>query len=254
MQKKIRQYACKDEELLPISKFTVFSLKRDIDEFTAFSNQFNEQYIADLETLITQVESVIEPEAETLALKLITQKTEEQYSDLNKILLIIEGYLKLVKKEIKISPSAFGIVNLRKDIRKHDIEAVLNGIKFLSGNIQTYGAALEAKGMPATTVKSLQDLQTALAENKQKQFEIKTKRAGLVQDNTVLFNRLFEKLSEIFTIGKVLYKTSNPAKYNDYIFTKLMKKVRNTTRTTTNVATSTTDVTSPTTEVLSPMS
>ena len=245
MQKKIRQYACKDEELLPISKFTVFSLKRDIDEFTAFSNQFNEQYIADLETLITQVESVIEPEAETLALKLITQKTEEQYSDLNKILLIIEGYLKLVKKEIKISPSAFGIVNLRKDIRKHDIEAVLNGIKFLSGNIQTYGAALEAKGMPATTVKSLQDLQTALAENKQKQFEIKTKRAGLVQDNTVLFNRLFEKLSEIFTIGKVLYKTSNPAKYNDYIFTKLMKKVR---RSTTDVKGSTFDVASSTTE------
>lgn len=245
MQKKIRQYACKDEELLPISKFTVFSLKRDIDEFTAFSNQFNEQYIADIETLITQVESVIEPEAETLALKLITQKTEEQYSDLNKILLIIEGYLKLVKKEIKISPSAFGIVNLRKDIRKHDIEAVLNGIKFLSGNIQTYGAALEAKGMPATTVKSLQDLQTALAENKQKQFEIKTKRAGLVQDNTVLFNRLFEKLSEIFTIGKVLYKTSNPAKYNDYIFTKLMKKVR---RSTTDVKGSTFDVASSMTE------
>lgn len=245
MQKKIRQYACKDEELLPISKFTVFSLKRDIDEFTAFSNQFNEQYIADIETLITQVESVIEPEAETLALKLITQKTEEQYSDLNKILLIIEGYLKLVKKEIKISPSAFGIVNLRKDIRKHDIEAVLNGIKFLSGNIQTYGAALEAKGMPATTVKSLQDLQTALAENKQKQFEIKTKRAGLVQDNTVLFNRLFEKLSEIFTIGKVLYKTSNPVKYNDYIFTKLMKKVR---RSTTDVKGSTFDVASSTTE------
>lgn len=227
MQKNNRQYSCKDEELLPISKFTLFSLKRDLAEFTTFSNQFNEQYATDLEALITQVESVIEPEADTLALKLLTQENEQCYLDLQKVLLTIEGYLKLAKKDVKISSSSFGITNVRKSYYKHDIEAVSNAIKILTGNLQTYSSALEAKGMPVTTAKSLQDLQMVLAENKQKQFEIKTKRAELIQNNIQLLNNLYFRMVEIFTIGKVLYKTSNPAKYNDYTFSKLLKKVRN---------------------------
>jgi len=249
MLKTNRQYSCKNEELLPIAKFTLFSLKRDVTEFTAFSSQFNEQYVTELEALITQVESVIEPETDTLALKLLTQKNEQYFQDLQKALLIIEGYLKLAKKEIKITPSAFGLSSLRKNLYKHDIEAVLNGIKIVTVNMQTYSATLEAKGMPATTVKSLQDLQIVLAENKQKQFEIKSSRARLTQDNTAQLNTLYQKLIEIFTIGKVLYKTSNPAKYNDYTFSKLLKKVR---RSTFDVKSSTTEV--PTNEVLSPMS
>ena len=229
MLKTNRLYSCKNEELLPISKFTLFSLQRDLSEFTAFSNQFNEQYVTDFQALITQVENVMEPEADTLALKLLTQENEQYYQDLQKVLLVIEGYLKLAKKDVKITPSAFGLTQLRKSYYKHDIEAVLNGIKIVAGNIQNYSAALEAKGMPVTTVKSLQDLQTALAANKQKQFEIKTNRAELVQNNIQLLNNLYLKLVEIFTIGKVLYKTSNPAKYNDYTFSKLLKKVRRST-------------------------
>lgn len=251
MNKSNRKFNCKEEELLPISKFTLFSFKRDIADFTAFSNQFNDQYVTDFEALITQVENVLEPEADTLALKLNTQQVDQRYAELFQLINVIEGYLKLSKHETGITSAAFGISNVRKSIYKHDIEAVLNGIKIVNGNIQTYGAALEAKGMPATVSKSLQDLQNTLAGNKQKQFELKTKRAGLVQDNTTLLNSLFQKLTEIFTIGKVLYKTSNPAKYNDYTFTKLIKKVR---RSTSDVKSSTTDVTSPTTEVLSPMS
>jgi hypothetical protein len=249
MLKTNRQYSCKNEELLPISKFTLFSLKRDIAEFTAFSNQFNEQYVIDLEAVIKQVESVIEPEADTLALKLLTQKNEQYFLDLQKELLIIEGYLKLAKKEIKITPSAFGLTSLRKSYYKHDLEAVLNGIKIVTANVQTYSATLEAKGMPVTLIKTMQDIHVAIAENKQKQFEIRTGRADLVQNNQQVLNNLYFRLSEIYTIGKVLYKTSNPAKYNDYTFTKLLKKVR---RSTFDVKSSTTEV--PTNEVLSPMS
>ncbi len=36
-------------------------------------------------------------------------------------------------------------------------------------------------------------------------------------------------MTEIYSIGKVLYKNTDPAKYADYTFTKLLKKVRNAT-------------------------
>jgi hypothetical protein len=240
MNKQNRLYSCKNEELLPISKFTLFSIKRDIADFTAFSNQFNEQYIAETEALITQVENVLEPQSETLAIKIINQSIEKSFVELQNLLLITDGYLKLSKKELGITPSAFGISGLRKKLYKGDTEGVLNGIKVFLSNLQNHVVLLEQKGMPATTLKTMQELHNTIAESKQKQYEIKTNRAALVQNNLQIFNDLYLRLSEIYTIGKVLYKNANPTKYNDYTFAKLLKKVRN--------------VPSPTKEVLSPMS
>ena len=40
-------------------------------------------------------------------------------------------------------------------------------------------------------------------------------------------NELYLRLSEIYSIGKVLYRTTDPAKYAEYTFSKLLKKVRN---------------------------
>jgi tRNA G46 methylase TrmB len=37
-------------------------------------------------------------------------------------------------------------------------------------------------------------------------------------------------MTEIYSIGKVLYRTTDPAKYAEYTFSKLLKKVRNAAR------------------------
>ena len=228
MNQTNRIYSCKNEELLPISKFTLFSFKRDIADFSAFSTQFNDQYVADMEAMIAQVEILLEPQTETLALKQIYQEMEKLLVEIQKALLPVEGYLKLGKKEIGITPASFGISPLRRSINKGDSEAVLKGVKIVITNIQTHNTTLEQKGMPATALTTLQDLQNRVAENKQKQYEIKTNRASIVQSNIQTLNTLYLRMSEIYTIGKVLYKTTNPVKYDEYTFSKLIKKVRNT--------------------------
>ncbi len=76
--------------------------------------------------------------------------------------------------------------------------------------------------MPQT----LQDVYTSMAANKQKQIEIKSNRASIVQVNIKTLNDLYVRMSEIFSIGKVLYAKSDSAKYADYTFTELLKKVR----------------------------
>ena len=236
-----RIYSCKDEELLPISKFTLFSLRRDLAEFTAFSGQFNEQYVTETEAIIQQVETLLEPESETLASKLITQTLEDHFTEENRLLLTIEGYLKLSKKEIRITPAALGITTLRKKLHLGDVEGILNGIKVLLSNLQSCNAILEQKGMPADTIQKIQELHKVIGESKQKQYEIKTNRAGIVQNNIQLFNNLYLQLVEIFSIGKVLYKNTNPAKYKDYTFSQLKKKVRNVKSSTTDFPTEATN-------------
>jgi len=43
-----------------------------------------------------------------------------------------------------------------------------------------------------------------------------------------LLNDLYDQLSEILRIGKILYQQSDPAKLKDYTFTELVKQVRKT--------------------------
>lgn len=43
-------------------------------------------------------------------------------------------------------------------------------------------------------------------------------------------NELYLRMTEIYSIGKVLYRTTDTAKYAEYTFSKLLKKVRNAAR------------------------
>lgn len=48
----------------------------------------------------------------------------------------------------------------------------------------------------------------------------------IVQENTGLLNGLFEQLTEIFNVGKILFKATDPVKLKEYTFSELLKQVR----------------------------
>ena len=230
MMKIDRLFSCKSEELLPLSKFTLFSLKRDIAEFAAFSTKFNDEYVTQTEAMINTVENLLEPQAEVLTLGMIAQTMDAQLNDIILWLQRIEGYLKLSKSVPSISAAGFGISALRRSVRYRDYEGVVAGMKVLVTNVQNHLTVLQAAGMPDTVLPALQELHTGVAGNRQKQFEIRSKRAALVQDNMKTLNELYLRMTEIYSIGKVLYRTTDPAKYAEYTFSKLLKKVRNAAR------------------------
>ena len=67
---------------------------------------------------------------------------------------------------------------------------------------------------------------TSLANDKQKQYEIISNRKSIVQNNLELFNNLYEQLGEIHAVGKILYKSTNTAKFQEYTFSELKKRLR----------------------------
>ncbi len=242
--KNLRMFSCKYEELISISKFTLFSLKRDLAEFTAFSNRFSDEYVTETEAMINEVENLLEPKAETLSLKMISQTMEQQLSELNKSLLYIDGYLKLLKNIPGFTPKAFGVSALRKSINQSEYESILKNLKLLNSNVLNNLPALQGRGMPATMPQTLQKHHDVISENRQKQLEIKSNRAAIVQNNIKTLNDLHLRLSEIYSIGKVLYKHTDQAKMNDYTFSALLKKVRKTLKSA--ATTTTSDTTSAT--------
>lgn len=64
-----------------------------------------------------------------------------------------------------------------------------------------------------------------IAKVKQNQYENLIKRKSIVQSNMALLNSLHQQLTEILAVGKILYKSTNPAKLQEYTFSDLKKRV-----------------------------
>lgn len=226
MNKLNRLFNCKDEELIPLSKFTLYALKRDLSDFNAFSPKFNDEFIAQTEAKITDVENLLEPQAEMLAKKVINERIVNELADCNIMIIRLDGYLRLAKKTIGATKNDFGIVALRKAMNNGDIESTLNQLNIVIKNVETYNAALQSAGLPEGFSTELKNLYNSIATDRQEQFKIVSNRMAIVQNNLQLLNDLYVWLQEIYAIGKVLYSKSDIVKYKEYTFTELLKKVK----------------------------
>lgn len=219
-----RDFNCRDEELPVIANFILFSMNRDIADFTAFSPKFNAEYLNGLETKIKSVSDLVEPESETLAKKLITERLRVSTEGLTPKIDYVAGYLALAS-DLQISDAAFGISALRKSIRAKDAESIVDKLDVLLKNVDTYKSALMGQGMSDELINELETTAVKIASDRQKQYEIGSNRKILVQNNIGELNELYAIISEIMKVGKILYR-KDAAKVEEYTFVKLRNKIR----------------------------
>lgn len=225
-QQETRKYNCKDEELIPICKYAAFSLKRDLNDFTAYSPKINDAYVAAFEEKIGEVSEVLNPKIETIMLKSITAELYEAMTGLIDPINKVGGYLKLAGASVPVSAKDFGLPMLRKKANAKDAEGVVQGCKLVHANLLHYKAQLAEQGLTDVLIAVFETTAATVAEKNQKQYEIISSRKNIVQNNLNLFNELFLQLSEICEIGKILYKGKDALKLREYTFTELKKNVR----------------------------
>lgn len=221
-----RLYNCKDEELPVICGFAAFSLKRDLADFTSYSPKFTAAYVSDFETKTASVTEVIMPKSETLELKKITARLYAAMNGLTDPINRVAGYLSMAKDTVSVSEADFGLTLLRKNLRTKNAEGVITSLRAVSKNLTKYATELGAQGLTPKLAASFTDAGTAIAADNQKQYEITSNRATIVQNNLGLFNNLHEQLTEILRVGKILYKANNAARLQEYTFSALLKQVR----------------------------
>ena len=125
-----------------------------------------------------------------------------------------------------MNPNEFGITQLKRNIFKKDVEAVIQNLKFVNDNIAINKEKLVAKGLNDDLIALFSNSAATLTDDKRKQVEIISNRKGIILNNISLFNGLYSQLCNIMTVGKILYKTTNSAKLQDYTFNDLKKRVR----------------------------
>jgi len=221
-----RNFNCKDEELPVVCGFLAISLNRDLNDFVAFSPQFLSGYVDGFKAKIDAVDELVQPKSETIELKMLNERIYATLDSLITPINYTEGYLNLAGKTVPITASDFGLTSLRKSARSRDVESVLKLLRTVEGNLAKYKTELESKGLTEALVLKFAEAGTLLADDRNKKYELVSKRMALVQNNLGMLNDLYDQLVEITRIGKILYKQTDKAKLNDYTFSYLMKQVR----------------------------
>ena len=221
-----RNYNCKDEELPVVCGFVAISLARDLNDFSAFSPQFLNGYVDGFKAKIEAADELVQPKSETTELKMLNERIYATLDSLISPINHVEGYLNLAGKTVPVSATDFGLTPLRKSARSRDVESVLKLLRTVEGNLNKYKTQLEAKGLTEALVLKFAEAGTALASDRNKKYELVSNRMALVQNNLGLLNDLYDQMTEICSIGKILYKQTDKAKLNDYTFSYLMKQVR----------------------------
>lgn len=222
----MRDYNCKDEELPVICNYAVFSFKRDLADFTAFSPKFNLDYVAAFEEKNVAVSEVIMPRSETLDRKNITVRLYTTMDGLTDPINRVSGYLKLANASLTVTAADFGLTLLRKNISTKNAEGVISSLRTVSNNLKRHEAILTEQGLTPELSNRFTEALTAIAADNQKQYEILSNRKNIVQNNIGLFNELYGQLTEILNVGKILYKTTDAVKTQEYTFSSLLKQVR----------------------------
>ena len=221
-----RNFNCKIEELHIICGFSAISLSRDLNDFSAYSPMFNSGYVEIYKANIDAAQELVQPKAETVQLKMLNENIYATLDSLITDVNHVEGYLSLAQKTVPLSATDFGLTQLRKSCRSRDLENVLSKIHAVKGNIMKYQSELAAKGLSEALIGKFEATEAQLSENRNKKYEIVSNRMALVQNNIGTLNKLYDQLTEICKIGKILYKNTDKAKLNDYTFSYLMKQVR----------------------------
>jgi hypothetical protein len=221
-----RSYRCKDEELPVIGEYVSYGLKRDIIDFSAYSPKFSEGYISDFDGKIAAANELVNPIMGTADLTTTTTRLYATMDGLLGTTRRIDGYLKLAKSSVPVSPAKFGLTELRKRLHTKDAEGVLRNLQLVMANIKKFREPLAAEGLTEEFEAQLATAHDTVAQDNKRQFEIVSERKALVQDNLEAFNSLYAQLAEICEVGKILFKTAKPERAQEYTFAYLLKKVR----------------------------
>ena len=224
----VRNYNCKDEELPIIGNKVLFSFKRDQADFISYSPKFENGYATGLEEKIQTVFDLVEPKSETVQLKNITGGVYTAMDGLIDPINRVVGYMELGKLTKTISVADFGFTQLRKGIKSRDGESVIKSLHSVNLNLVKFKTELTAQGLTEEVIAKFSTAASIITEGKQKQYEIVSNRKLIVQNNLGVCNDLFNQLSEIFVVGKILYKVTDAVKLQEYSFKDLIKTVRKT--------------------------
>ena len=232
MSDTTKLFDCRIEEMPTLSKFIYDALSRDLPEIGAEYPDFNVAYLGIFDGRRSEVIGLVNPVHFTNALKIITARMSENSKAMRPYLDKLEGYVKLAAKlgslpPLTVAAEDFGISPVRAAISDGDVEELDLAFRTMKKNITDNYASLLAKGYNDIKRDALYALADEVNNDNAAQNLEVDKRDAKVEENLSPLNELWKIMIEVCDFGKRVYKSTNPAKLDDYTMSSLINRVRN---------------------------
>ena len=218
----------KIEEIPVVVKFVYNSYDRDKDDFFNFSETvFTPAHRAALLAKINEVEGLTGLLAFWAQSGKITKDLYIAVEKLRPQINKLEGYVILAKDKLTIDAKNFGIGELRKALKKKNVEGVVSKTDLVMGNVNDGNneAELTAKGFkPALKTAILETRNRITGLNEQQQLK-KTEMNVTIKENWDVIGELWDMALEVMVVGKAMYRVENKERAKDYTPYQLKKRV-----------------------------
>ncbi|WP_374458658.1 hypothetical protein [Chryseobacterium taeanense] len=210
------------EEYVPMADVLLRSLARDLPVFEAENHLFNSGY---LQAMQNKTDEVRAKEAADLVLVQQKQSTEDLYilgDQLSKPLKILNMVIK--KANVKTS-LATDVLN---KIKKRNFEGALMSLNSLKQIVSAQSALLQANGMKADMLTTLEDAFTAITAKSNEQTAFQQQRKAFTSTNNHLYKELYRYISEVAQLGKIIF--SGEQKASEYTIDHILPMLHATKR------------------------
>jgi hypothetical protein len=192
--------------------------------FTAYMSNYNQAYLASFDTMLANLQNIVNNKIKIAELKVITERLYNSLYEMQKQLSLIEGIV-MRTSGLTIKAKDFRIVETRKMIFNNNIEAVAIEASHVVANISNNKTVLQAKGLTVQMQSSFQTLLTNIMQDTILQNVKTDEKEAVVQENLAFFNEAYTNIKDIADVGKRLFKYTDKEKLEDYTVNKIKNRI-----------------------------
>jgi hypothetical protein len=214
------------EELPVVGDLILSLLQRDKANFEEYSPKYNDEFIASVSAQIHKVQELTTTQSLTGEIKSITSDLYQSMDNMIPKLNRLASYVQSANKMLVVKFADFGIREAKKELRQKNVEAYCAKQKVVEQNIAKNIDQLKAEGYKEEFGLEIQSGTKAIYEKNLLQENKIRERKEHVNNNLGEFDALWLMISDISRKGKIIM-AHDKQKADEYMFTSILKKVRN---------------------------
>lgn len=220
-----KKFSCRIEELPVLGGFVGNSFETNMGDFIEYSPDFKEPYFTVYKAKLKAVEEIVFPKKVIKEMKVVTSRLYQSMENLRDSLNKLQGYVERADG-LSVTAKDFGIKAVRDGIAKKDVEKFLGGLAFLIQNIDDNFDKLAAKGFRQNAKEVFVNTKNNVKDDNELQNTKTNEVAVLVQNNISKLVELWDLMTDILKIGKILYKNTDTAKTKEFTMAVLKDRIR----------------------------
>lgn len=216
----------KNRDVLSVAELTYSNFTNDIIKFSEFSNSFSSDFAQQLNQSIEKLRKQITPSELTLQIVEQKRKYFSILADIRIHLAKLEDMCVLYKNRLIVPIGQFKLYEVRREIRKENVNGIYSGLEATIGAIRKNIPQLASVGFTSNLIEELNELRTLLVSTKKEVDACEKKQKALFDAHQDEILELEKQISRINKYGKLIFRNYNTERRELYTMANSIKAIR----------------------------